>query len=147
MLAPVRSERRAVVEVSLVDFARLIATKALPVLDPAIDALGRRGTEREPTLAELDGIHWFLTYDGDRIVGALAYRDQFDPRTSSTIRNVLHLVGTPRATLEMVRFLKDPAGSIPIFGEVHRENHSMREFLVKEGFVQDRIVYAFGGER
>jgi hypothetical protein len=77
--------------------------------EPRAGALGFR----RPTLEDMKTVKWLACWDGSRTdkdgfrkVGGLAtFRDVFDWHTSSEVRELLAIRGTPRSTVALVNWL------------------------------------------
>jgi len=143
------ARHRGIEEVPAVLIDALHIAGLLPTLAPQIAALGQRGTPRTADHDEVANIRWLIAWQREVAVGVAAYRDVFDPHTSATVREVVHIAGSRRAVIELGRYLIEGTRTygLPLVATVDRDNEAMRAVMACLGMVAERVTYAIGGER
>ena len=93
--------------------ALLHRSGALPSLPPEVEALSGRTAGRDPRLEEIAGIRWQVVLEDHggpmRMVGILGTREIFHLHTSSDRIEIVHLAGTRRAIVDLLRFVREEA--------------------------------------
>ena len=140
--------RRSVEVVPFSVIATLAARRALPLLPPWVEALGRTAAFRAPTLAECERLTWLLCLppswaESQRVLGVGSYLDRYCYTSSSDVREISTVQGTPRACIELVRFMRDGARACGrrVLGEVCEGNAAMKAAMEKMGGRPTRVVY------
>lgn len=105
---------------------------------------------RPPGLAEMQALTWIALWQGERtdemgfrqVAGLLAYRDGYDFHNASDCREIVYLAGSPRASIELLRWLRDSAkeDGRRALGSFDVDNVSLKGALERIGGREKRIV-------
>lgn len=131
--------RRRIEAVPLALVATLDLEGRIPALPHSIEETQDRGTAEMPTPTDLLSLSWVLDWDGRTVFAYAAYRDEYDFHSASRVRRVVHIAGSARGCVDLVRWMTKTANGI--VGEVGAGNAEMRTLLESMGYVVDRIVY------
>lgn len=122
----------------------------LPLLPSPIASLGQHGTHRPATLTEVAALSWIVAWDGPKLdangfrkaAGVAAYRDVFDYHTSSDVREIIHIAGTRRGTIDLLRYMRAEANALGLrcIGSVDLDNTAMVAVLQQMGTLT-RVVF------
>ncbi len=146
--APARREIERVPAL-LVGF--LDAAGDLPRLPPSVEAMVQFGIRRDATLAESSALSWLIAWKGARRPGALyrqvsgvaAYRDCFDYPSGTDVREIVHIAGSRRATVDLLRWMVGDARAQErrAIGSIDKRNRAMGDVLFRMGHRTTRIVW------
>lgn len=119
---------------------------------PAVPRLPDRSAFgfREPTFADMRVLSWAAQWEGHRVdemgfrkvAGIAAFRDGYDFHTASDVREIVYLAGSPRAVVELVRWIRDRAmaENRRTIGSLDLSNMGLRKALGRIGSHETRIV-------
>lgn len=132
---------RRIRQVPCLHIAQLAAANLLPSLPNDVEAA--MGMKRMPTLNEASMLSWLLYGDVEKPLGVAAYRGAYDFMTGSDAKEIVHIAGTQRAVVELMRHMVEHAQrkGLRVIGSVHLENRPMMALLSGLGYVRTRIVF------
>lgn len=123
----------------------------LPHLPEEVVALKQAGTRRAPTLDDVAALSWLLEWDGPKLepggfvrpAGVLAYRDGFDYPSGSDVREVVHVAGSRRAVINLLRYTltESRACGRRLIGSVDSRNAPMIRVLTALSVSPTRTIW------
>jgi hypothetical protein len=143
MVAEVCVRHRFIEEVPAVIIASLAVAGLLPQIPSAVDALDERPGRRDPLPHETANLRWFVAWEGGRSVGLATLRDVYDFATQRDVRQIMHVAGSRRACVELLRFIFDEAdlAGLPVMGDSNIENAAWLDLMERVGGKKQRVVY------
>ena len=141
--------RRRVEKVPALLVAMMTDAGKLPVCPrPPSDTLGFR----VPTLAELAALNWICVWEHDSVVdergirsavGVASFRDVYDWHSASDVREIVSIMGTPRAIVDLVRWLRFDASIFGrrCIGTFDRKNSGLGKMLEGLGCKAKRVTF------
>lgn len=121
----------------------LHAEGSLPCLPGSLAWVGLAPHFRRPSLTEMECEQWHLCWQFGRPIGVLATLDRYDYPSASDVSELIHVAGTRRAVIDLVRFAAENARARHrrIVGSVANGNETMRAVLLKLGARETRVVF------
>jgi hypothetical protein len=151
----VATERRRIEKVPVLVIGLLEAAGKMPRLPQHVLDLEQQGNRRDPALSEAAALTWLLLWDGPtlegadvaRPAGAAAYRDVFDYPSGSDVREMIHVCGSRRAVIELVRHMRDDARAcgLRLIGSIDPGNVAMVHAMRRLDGIATRVIYEDGG--
>lgn len=144
------TKRRIIEKVPPALIGLLEAAGRLPLLPDAVRSIESTSSSRNAMLSEITALVWIAQWHGDRIddtlgfrapVGIAAYRDVYDYCSGRDIREIIHVVGTPRSIVDLIAWMHEDAGKRPLTGSVNFDNDDMNDFLLHFGAKETRVVW------
>lgn len=143
----VASSSRSVERVPALFVGLLEEAGKLPSLPRFVDAHGEHAKARTATLAEVAALTWLVAWDGPKVdangfrkpVGVGAYRDVYDYHTASDVREIIHVAGSRRACIDLVRFMMQD--KVKCVGCIGVENTDMFAVLKALGGEVTRVYF------
>lgn len=149
VVAPVRRSVRAIERVP----ALLMGELQNAALLPRRYALEREAV-RDATLAEQAALTWLVEWDLRTdlrsngfflhpVLGYAAYRDVYDCHRGEDMREVVHIAGSRRSVVQLLRAILASAHEQArrVFGALDLENDAMREVAMACGFLPQRTIF------
>lgn len=111
---------------------------------------------RAPNIADMMKYEWAAQWHGDVLddakrlrsaTGLVGYRDGYDFHTASDVREIIYAAGSPRAIVEIFRYLKGEADLLGrrVMGSFDCDNAGMRGLVQTMGAQSTRCVFETGG--
>jgi hypothetical protein len=121
---------------------------SLPLLPPAL----RREPVRQATLDEITALTWLVAWEGPALddvgqfgkaAGVAAFVDRYDPHTSGDVREIVHIAGSRRAVVDLIRWMHQGAleQRLRLIGAFDASNQAMTRLVEAMGFVFARVVW------
>ena len=127
----------AVERVPALFVSQLFAQGVLPVVPADVVAAARVPERREMTIQEAADLTWIVAGPFHRPRGVGAFRDVFDHHTSCDVREVIHVAGSKRGVVELLRYMDADARvhDRRCVGVVGAGNGDMARLLTRLGAV------------
>lgn len=120
-------------------------SRKLPKYPARLAALERIDLGRELTFEEGAALTWYVARNlrDLTIVGLLCYRDVLNYATMYDGREVIGVAGTPRAIVELVRWVMADARKVGrrCFCATNLGNHAMQKLFERVGGLATRLVF------
>ena len=115
----------------------------LPAI-PNLPLPGKLGF-RKPELADMESAKWLAAWGGPKVdkdgfrqvAGLACFRDYYEMHTSADVRELCAIRGTPRAVVELTRWLRDDAEMHErrLVGSIERHSLGLAQLMMKLGGV------------
>lgn len=135
-------QKREVFELTVPQLAELAELRdRLPSLPDHIAAMNNRERVREATGEEIAALRWMISGSREHPRGVMAVREVFDYHTSADALEVVHVTGTARGQIDLLKRAHEMARSKgqTLIGQIDVQNRAFAAMAVKLGMQVERI--------